>query len=70
MFKNNLFENDCKFYQQVSGTAIGTQFVPPHACIFVDSIVKEFLKIQTIKLGYRKGSLMISFLFEQIPRKI
>ena len=37
--KNNLFEFDCRFYQQISGTAIGTKFAPPYACIFMD----EFL---------------------------
>ena len=37
--KNNLFEFDCRFYQQISGTAIGTKFARPYACIFMD----EFL---------------------------
>ena len=37
VLKNNLFEFDCKFYQQISGTAIGTKFAPPCACIFMDS---------------------------------
>ena len=27
VLKNDLFEFDCKFYQQISGTAIGTKFV-------------------------------------------
>ena len=31
VLKNNLFEFDCKFYQQISGTGIGTKFVPPYA---------------------------------------
>ena len=33
VLKNN-FES--KFYKQISGTAIGTKFAPPYACIFVD----------------------------------
>ena len=33
VLKNNLFEFDCEFYQQISGTAIGTKFAPPYACI-------------------------------------
>ena len=28
VLKNNLFEFDSKFYQQISGTAIGTKFAP------------------------------------------
>ena len=47
--KNNLFEFDCKFYQQTSGTAIGTKFAPPYACIFMGFIETEFLKTQAIK---------------------
>ena len=47
--KNNWFEFNSKFYKQISGTAIGTKFVPPHACIFMDYIETEFLKSQEIK---------------------
>ena len=49
VLKNNLFEFDCEFYQQISGTAIGTKFAPPYACIFMDFIEMEFLKTQAIK---------------------
>ena len=49
IYINNLFEFDCKFYQQISGTAIGTKFVLPYACIFMDFIETEFLKTQAIK---------------------
>ena len=49
VLKNNLSEFDCKFYQQISGTAIGTKFAPPYACIFMDFIETEFLKTQAIK---------------------
>ena len=44
VLKNNLFEFDCKFYQQISGTTIGTKF----ACIYMDHIETEFLKTQAI----------------------
>ena len=47
VLKDNLFEFDCKFYQQISGTAIRTKFAPPYACIFMDYV--EFLKTQAIK---------------------
>ena len=35
VLKNN-FEFDTNVYQQISGTAIGTEFSPPYACIFMD----------------------------------
>ena len=35
VLKNN-FEFDTNVYQQISGTAIGTKFSPPYACIFMD----------------------------------
>ena len=49
VLKNNLFEFDCKFYQQISGTAIGTKFSPSYACIFMDHIETKFSKTQAIK---------------------
>ena len=54
VFKNNLFEFDSKFYKQISGTAIGTKFAPPYACIFMDHIGTEFLKTQDIKPWFWK----------------
>ena len=41
-----IFEFDCKFYQQISGVAIGTKFAPLYACIFMDYIETEFFKTQ------------------------
>ena len=54
VLKNNLFEFDSKFYKQISGTAIGTKFAPPYACIFMDHIETEFLKTQDIKPWFWK----------------
>ena len=34
--KNNLLEFNDKVKQQISGTAIGTKFTPPYACIYMD----------------------------------
>ena len=48
LLKNNLFEFDCKFYQQISGTAIGAKY-PPYASVFMDYVETEFLKTQAIK---------------------
>ena len=47
VLKNNYFQFSDKVYQQILGRAIGTKFVPPYACIFMDQVESEFL--QTIK---------------------
>ena len=36
ILKNNYFEFNGECKQQISGTAIGTKFAPPYACIFMD----------------------------------
>ena len=54
VLKNNLFEFDSTFYKQISGTAIGTKFAPPCACIFMDHIETKFLKTQDIKPWFWK----------------
>ena len=70
VLKNNLFEFYCKFYQQISGTAIGTKFARSYACIFMDCVEKEFLKTQAIKPWLWKRFIDDIFLFGQRPRKI
>ena len=54
VLKNNLFEFDCKFYLQISGTAIGNKFALPCACVFMDFFETEFLKTQAIKPWQQK----------------
>ena len=54
VLNNNLFEFDSKFYKQISGTVIRTKFAAPYACIFMDNIETEFLKMQDIKPWFRK----------------
>ena len=49
VLKNNYFEFDGQTLQQISGTAIGTKCAPAYACIFMDHIETEFLKVQTNK---------------------
>ena len=49
VLKNNYFEFNSTFKNQISGTAIGTKFAPPNACIFMDYIKKEFLKREKIQ---------------------
>ena len=38
VLKNNYFEFNGQIKQQISGTAIGTKFAPPYACLFMDKI--------------------------------
>ena len=54
LLKNNLFEFNSKFYEQISGTAISTKFAPPYAWTFMDYIETEFLKTLEIKSSLLK----------------
>ena len=61
-----------KFFQQISGTAIGTKLPPPpspYACIFMDYIETEFLKTQSIKPWVWKQFIDNVFLFGQTVKK-
>ena len=49
VLKNNYFEFNGKVKQQISGTAIGTKFTPPYACIFMDEVETSFLETQEMK---------------------
>ena len=44
VLKNNYFEFNGKVKKQISRTAIGTKFVRPYACIFMDQVETEFRK--------------------------
>ena len=50
VLKNNFSEFNGEVKQQKSGTAIGTKFAPPYACIFMDEVETEFLKSQELQL--------------------
>ena len=49
VLKNNHFEFNGKVKQQISGTAIGTKFAPPYACIFMNEVETSFLESQEMK---------------------
>ena len=49
VLQNNSSELNGRTKQQISGTAIGTTFAPPYACIFMDQVELEFLKTQIYK---------------------
>ena len=69
--KNNSIEFNSKFHKQISGTAIGTKFAPPYACIFVDFIETVLLKFQEIKPWLWKRFIDdIFFIWTKIQRKI
>ena len=46
--KNNFFEFNGQVKRQKSGTAIGTKFAPPYACIVIDEVEAEFLKSEEL----------------------
>ena len=47
VLKNNFSEFNNDVFQQISGTAIGTKFTLPYACIFMDQIETNFLRTQS-----------------------
>ena len=49
VLQNNYFEFSGEIKLQISGTAIGTKFAPPYACIFMDQVETQFLKTQQCK---------------------
>ena len=49
VLKNNLFEFNDKVFQQISGTAIGTNFAPLCVCIYRDRVEQSFLETQELK---------------------
>ena len=49
VLKNNYFEFNEKACKQISGTAIGTKFALPYACIFIDEVGTSFLKTQQLQ---------------------
>ena len=53
VLKYNLFEFNSKAFQEISGTAIGTKFAPPCACIYMDRVEQDFLetRITTIAVA-------------------
>ena len=48
VLKNNIFEFNGNVKQQVAGTAIGTKFAPPYACMYMDEVETEILKKQEL----------------------
>ena len=49
VLKNNYFEFNKQIKQKISGTAIGTKFAPPYACLFMDTIETTFLQTQELQ---------------------
>ena len=49
VLKSNYFEFNSTVKDQISGTAFGTKFAPPYACIFMDYTEREFLKSEQIQ---------------------
>ena len=43
VLKNNCFEFNAEFYQQLQGTAIGTKFAPSYAILFMAALEERLL---------------------------
>ena len=63
--RNNYFQFNSNLKHQISGTAIGTKFAPPYACIYMDYIKNQFLKNEQIQpwIWFRHIDI---FLFRQL----
>ena len=48
VLKNNVFEDNMRYFKQLQGTAIGTKFAPPNAILFMgyleDKILNSFVE--------------------------
>ena len=49
VLKNNYLEFNEKVCKQISGTATGSKFAPPYACIFMGEMETSFLKAQKVQ---------------------
>ena len=49
VLKNNFFEFNNEIKQHISGTAIGTKFDPPYACIYMDKTETDFFTTQELQ---------------------
>ena len=63
VLQNNYFEFNGETKQHISGTAIGTKFAPPSACIFANQAESEILKTQIqrplVRLRYKDDIFFI-----------
>ena len=49
VLNNDYFEFNEKVCKQILGTAIGTKFASPYACIFMDEMETKFVKAQQLQ---------------------
>ena len=49
VLENNYFEFNGDVKKQIPGTAIGTKFAPPYACIFMDDLETKLLQSQSLQ---------------------
>ena len=63
VIENNYFEFNGDVKKQISGTAIGTKFAPPHVCIFMDDLKPSFFNPSHCNLWYGLYTSMTFSLF-------
>ena len=66
---NNFFEFNSDTFQQISGTAIGTVFSPPYACIYMDQVEQKFLATQMNQSLIRLRYIDDIFLYGPMQKK-
>ena len=49
ILRNKYFQFNAQIKQQISGTAVGTKFAPPYACLFMDKIETAFVETQELQ---------------------
>ena len=49
VLEKNYFEFNGDVKKQISGTAIGTKFAPPYACLFIDDLETKFLQSRSLQ---------------------
>ena len=49
VLKNNYSEFNSKIKQNISGTAIGSKFAQPYACLFINKLETSFLETQRLQ---------------------
>ena len=68
--KNNYFECYSNVKKQISGTAIGTKFGPPYACIFMHKVEREFPETEIEPLVWLRYIEDIFFIWREGQNKV
>ena len=69
--KNNYFEFNSNVKHKISGTAIGTKFTPPYACVYIWTTWRiSFSKLNKFSLGFGSGTLIFFSLRQPVKKNL